>query len=342
MIANSTNAKPPSTATRTASCGVMAGRRSSRLGGMAQARRQRAEPAGRVGAAAAAARIVGQERRAATRRTTAYTGSASSVLRTIISRIWRTSRSETGASTPSRNCMHREADRGDGGGDRADRDRDEPVGRVAQLAQAPGAVADGGAARARRRRASAAARCRRTGRRRSRTARPAPSRISRPTDTTISGERSAGTPNTVICDTAVSCRMPPNSPSAARRAMAGAGRGHGDRRSRRAGRCAGFVSTSTYSSRRRSAAGRTWMRRSSSPSPSSTRLTVPIRIPGGNSDFSRVETVPAVTMRSPLLDELAVRDELEQQVAGRADGGVDRARLARAGAPWRRRRTPGR
>ena len=33
MIANSTKAKPPSTATRTASCGVMAGRRSSRLGG---------------------------------------------------------------------------------------------------------------------------------------------------------------------------------------------------------------------------------------------------------------------------------------------------------------------
>ena len=34
MIANSTNAKPPSTATRTASCGVMAGRRSSRFGGI--------------------------------------------------------------------------------------------------------------------------------------------------------------------------------------------------------------------------------------------------------------------------------------------------------------------
>ena len=33
MIANSTKAMPPSTATRTASCGVMAGRRSSRLGG---------------------------------------------------------------------------------------------------------------------------------------------------------------------------------------------------------------------------------------------------------------------------------------------------------------------
>jgi len=33
-IANSTKATPPSTATRTASCGVMAGRRSSMFGGI--------------------------------------------------------------------------------------------------------------------------------------------------------------------------------------------------------------------------------------------------------------------------------------------------------------------
>ena len=34
MIANSTNANPPSTATRTASCGVIGGRRSSIGGGI--------------------------------------------------------------------------------------------------------------------------------------------------------------------------------------------------------------------------------------------------------------------------------------------------------------------
>ena len=33
-----------------------------------------------------------------------YTGSASSVLSTIVIRIWRRSSSDTGASTPSRNC----------------------------------------------------------------------------------------------------------------------------------------------------------------------------------------------------------------------------------------------
>ena len=44
MTANSTKAKPPSTATRTASCGVMAGRRSSRLGGIGQARESGLSP----------------------------------------------------------------------------------------------------------------------------------------------------------------------------------------------------------------------------------------------------------------------------------------------------------
>jgi hypothetical protein len=38
-IPNNTNANPPRIATRNASCGVMAGRRSSRLGGMERARR---------------------------------------------------------------------------------------------------------------------------------------------------------------------------------------------------------------------------------------------------------------------------------------------------------------
>jgi hypothetical protein len=38
-----------------------------------------------------------------TRRHTAYTGRASSVLRTIVMRIWRSSSQDTGASTPSRN-----------------------------------------------------------------------------------------------------------------------------------------------------------------------------------------------------------------------------------------------
>ena len=63
MIANSTNATPPSTATRTASCGVIGGRRSSTGDGMCGRLRpaERAQAACRVRAAAAAARVVGQE-----------------------------------------------------------------------------------------------------------------------------------------------------------------------------------------------------------------------------------------------------------------------------------------
>ena len=60
MIANSTKATPPRIATRTASCGVIVGRRSSGSWSIAHARGERAEPAGRVGAAPAAARVVGQ------------------------------------------------------------------------------------------------------------------------------------------------------------------------------------------------------------------------------------------------------------------------------------------
>ena len=157
--------------------------------------------------------------------------------------------------------------------------------------------------------------------------------ISSPTDATSSGDRSAGTPNTVICATAVSCRMPPSRPRAARRAIAGpVGVTASACRSRRErGRCSGFVSTSTYSSRRRSAAGRTWMRRSSSPSPSSTRLHRADQDPGREQRLQPRRDRAGGDDPLALLDELAARDELEQQVAGGADRGVDRARLAGAG-----------
>ena len=61
MIANSASAMKPSAATRSASCGVIGGRRSS--GGEVTAASclvQRRQAAGRVGAAAAAARVLGQ------------------------------------------------------------------------------------------------------------------------------------------------------------------------------------------------------------------------------------------------------------------------------------------
>ena len=63
------------------------------------------------------------------------------------------------------------------------------------------------------------------------------------------------------------------------------------------------TSTSTIVSARRSATGRTWITRSSSPSPVSTRVTMPIGMPRGYSERradTRVEVlVPAVTTISP-------------------------------------------
>ena len=301
--------------------------------GRAHARRDRAEPAGRVGAPAAAARVVGQERARATRRT-------SSVDRQRQQRV-EDDREQDLADEQQRDRrvdaeqeLHdREADRVDAGA----RSRRRRPGR----GRAPGRAARAGGPRrsrprsapARRSRASAAARCRRTGRSRSRTARPATEPISRPTAATSSGERSAGTPKTVIWATAVSCRMPPSRPRAARRPTSGRGRGHGvGSRSRRAGRWPAWSAprrTRAGAGRRRAGRGCGGRAR---PRPRRRGARCRSGCPGGNSDFSRVETVPAVTIRSPSLTSLPRGDELEQQVAGRADRGVERRRARRSAA----------
>ena len=91
----------------------------------------------------------------------------------------------------------------------------------------------------------------------------------------------------------------------------------------------GSVRTCTMSTRLRSAAGLMWMRRSSSPSPMSIRSTRADR------DRGRVARLQPARGRAGGVDELAlahlggVVDELEQQVAGRADGGHDAAGLLR-------------
>ena len=63
---------------------------------------------------------------------------------TIVISISRSSSSETGGCDAEQELQQREADRGDRGRGGADRDGREPVRGVAQLADAAGAVADGG------------------------------------------------------------------------------------------------------------------------------------------------------------------------------------------------------
>ena len=112
-IANSASAIPPRTATRQASCGVIGGRRSP-TGSIMRARSASSPAcAGPAAAARAPRRTAWRRRRRGSsgseresqRRTIAWTGSASRVLRMRVARSWRSSSTLTGALTSSRNWM---------------------------------------------------------------------------------------------------------------------------------------------------------------------------------------------------------------------------------------------
>ena len=95
----------PRTATRSASCGVIGGTRPAAAVDRAHARLQRRQAAGRVGAAPAAARVVGQRGRQPAADDRVDERREISALSRIVARISRTSRKLTGASTPSRNSI---------------------------------------------------------------------------------------------------------------------------------------------------------------------------------------------------------------------------------------------
>ena len=152
MIANIASAKLPTIATRSASCGVIGGR--PILGRLGHRRAlaaiwpsrsdgllQRAEPAGRVGAPAPAARVVGQRR--------VDDPAHDRVDRQRDQRVDEHGHEDLLEQQQAdrrvdaeQELDQRHPDPGDGGRGGAGRQRDEAVGGVAQLAQAPGPVAD--------------------------------------------------------------------------------------------------------------------------------------------------------------------------------------------------------
>ena len=114
------------------------------------------------------------------RRTSAYTGSAISVLTSTVMRICWSSSRLTGASTPSRNWISAIPSPANGGRRRSQRQRDEAVGRVAELAQAPRPVADRDVQQRRHAERLDEQPCRRTARSRSRMIAPGSEPASRP------------------------------------------------------------------------------------------------------------------------------------------------------------------
>ena len=214
MIANITSAKPPSDRRRAAPAAASSaggGRRGgwiiARIAGSARGAGrplQRAEAAGGVGAPAPAARVVGQRRAGSARRTSAYTGSAISVLTSTVRKICCSSSRLTGASTPSRNWISGHPEPGDGGRRRAA----APAGR----ARARGRAAHAGARTSSRSRCTAARSPPASGPAPVSTNSPTPKPMiapgiepaSSPTDITTSGVRSALTPKIEICETAAS------------------------------------------------------------------------------------------------------------------------------------------
>ena len=206
------------------------------------------------------------------------------MLTTTVARIWRSQQEADRRVDAEQELHEREADERDRRRGGADRERHERALRVAQLAQAAGAVADGRAAPARRperlqqrdvdEQADAEAEAPR--RRASRTA-------GRPTATT-SGERSALTPKSGTCE--IAGDLDDARADAGRQARQAQPRAAAVGASRGRSPLGGLVRTWTKSSRRRSANGAqvdSWL---SVPS-SSIRVTTPIGMPGGNSDSSR-------------------------------------------------------
>ena len=112
----------------------------------------------------------------------------------------------------------------------------------------------------------------------------------RPTATS-SGDRSAGTPKIVICETVVELQDPAEQADGDEAGDGGGAPGHGVAVVE-ARRSACGLGQHLHEVEVAQVGGRLDVdRRSSSPSPS-IRCTVPIRIPGGNGDGSRVETCP--------------------------------------------------
>ena len=142
--------------------------------------RERREAAGRVGAAPAAARVLGQRGQQPAahdrvdgqrdQRRRACTGST----------IWRSSAGSSGTARAEQELHQREAELRDRRRGGADEDRDDRALRVAQLAQAARRRSRSSGRAARTSRPSARARGRGTGRRRSRRPRPGASRTAAP------------------------------------------------------------------------------------------------------------------------------------------------------------------
>src|SRR3954469_3793673 len=255
--------------------------------------RDRAEAARGVGPAPAAARVVGQEReqRAAHQRVDRQREQG--VEHDRHQDLAQEQRGDRRVDS-EQELQQREAERGDRGGRGAHRDRRQAVRWVAQLADAPGAVAHGGehqrghAERLEQRDVHEQAQAEAEDGARDGAGEEAGRGHHQRREVGRHAEDRDLRDGAELDDPA----------EQADQREAGHG-GRGDRHLMAACRLAwGLVSTWTRSRRRTSAAGVMWMRRSSSPSPVSIRLTVPIGMPGGNGDCRRASTVPAVTIRS--------------------------------------------
>ena len=218
-IAKSANARKPSIATRSASCGVSGGRRLSRprstlmraraARGRRSCRRRRRRRRGSSGSAgqqpAAHDGVDRQRDQPAEHRSAARSGAAAP--------------DRAARRSPSRNCISEKPSCATRVAAAPTSDRDDRALRVAQLAQPPGAVADRQVEQRATCRPSARARGRGTGRRRSRRPRPGASRRAAPRRRrrAASGRRS--------CRTRAAARSP-RSAGSRRERRAATRRGH--------------------------------------------------------------------------------------------------------------------
>src|SRR4051812_7512018 len=290
-IPNSTKATPPSPATRHASWGVIGRMRSSICLGT----RDRAQAARGVGPPPAPARVVGQERQ--------HRAAHERVDRQREQRVQHDRHEDLPQQLGGDRRVHaeqelqqREADLRHRRRGRADGHGGEPVRRIAQLAHAARAVADGGE----HQRGHAEL----LGERdvheqpQAEAERGAGDRAGEEARRGHQQRREVGghAEHRGLRD-----RAELDDPAEQPDQRQAGDRGGGDDHRTAAWRLAwGLVSTWTRSRRRTSAAGVMWMRRSSSPSPVSIFFTVPIGMAGGNGDTRRASVVPAVTIRSPV------------------------------------------
>src|SRR3954464_6909557 len=290
-IPNSTNATPPSTATRHASWGVIGRMRSSICLGT----RDRAQAARGVGPAPAAARVVGQERQQHAAHQRVHGQREQRVEHDRHEDLPQQQHGH-GRVHAEQELQQPEPHRGHGGGRGADGHRREAVRRVAQLADAARAVAHAGehergdAERLEERDVHEQAQ-----------AEAEQGAGDRPGQEARGGheQRRQVRGDAEHRDLRDGAELDDAAQQPDQREAGDGGGGDGHRMG--AWRSAwGLVSTWTRSRRRTSAAGVMWMRRSSSPSPVSIFFTVPIGMAGGNGDTRRASVVPAVTIRSPV------------------------------------------